>query len=77
MFNTRKVTEYVRIHKDIPKEIISFKQFNFWHVYDSYHWKHKWHGELVPSGSSCQPKGLSLSLYDYQAKGLAWFVFMM
>ena len=35
-------------------------------------WNSVWHGDLVPSRTVCQPKGLSLHLYEYQAKGLTW-----
>lgn len=31
-----------------------------------------YHGSLEPLQGAKQPKGLSLQLYDYQAKGLAW-----
>lgn len=57
----------VTVSDSLKKNFIDLiKDFSDW---DGVH-----HSIFAPTHSSCQPKGLKLTLYDYQAKGLSWFV---
>ena len=71
VLNVRKLSDYIRNRKELPEQLPGPEILDFW-TNEEYSWISSWYGDLIPSRNVCQPKGLSLCLYDYQAKGLTW-----
>ena len=43
--------------------------------YSRLDWNNAWKNYLCPPRSVCQPKGLNVKLYTYQAQALSWYVY--